>query len=201
LISFFNVILFCGGISLAAWLAFGVLLFQKNTRQGLRPITEYFLYSLGFYVVSAVTDYLLHQLDRQIFPQNILWIVTLAVVVAAFILGSETSIVAAYYVRRLGRGGLSEADIPPFKFVMQLTYLTTVSLICAISGFLTSLTFVGKTFFLLNVGVAICGAYGYAKSWRNPTLASRKRLTYPLIATLLWIIISIIMNLAFGWPM
>jgi|SRR5208282_451614 len=201
MITFFEIILLFVGISGSAWLAYSQLLFQKDTKQGLRPIAEYFLYSLGFYAVSAVTDYLLHRLDRLIFPWNIIWSVTLIVVVGAFILGSETLFVAGYYIRRLGRVGLSESDIPPFKFVMQLTYLTTVSLISAVSGFLTSLTYLGRAFFLLNVGIAIFGAYGYAKSWRSPTLASRKRLAYPLIVMLLWIIVSVIMNLAFGWPM
>ncbi len=204
MITFFEIILpFCA-ISGSAWLAYSQLLFQKDTKQGIRPIAEYFLYSLGFYMVSAVTDYLSHHLDRLIFPWNIIWIFTLIVVVGTFILGSETLVVAGYYVRRLGRAGqagLSEADIPPFKFVMQLTYLTTVSLISAVSGFLTSLTYIGRTFFLLIVVVAIVGAYGYAKSWRNPTLASRKRLAYPLLVMLLWIIVSVVMNLAFGWPM
>lgn len=202
MVPFFDVILIFGGIALSAWLAYGPLLLQRNpTLQGLRPISEYFIYSCGFYAVSAVTDYFLHHLDRLAFPWDILWVVTLIAVAGTFILGSETLFVAGFYVRRFGRTGLSESDILPFKSLMQLTLVGTISLISAVSGFLTSVTYVGRTYFTMNVGIALWGIYGYAKTWRNPSPASRKRLAYPIYTTFLWIIVSVIMNIAFGWPM
>jgi hypothetical protein len=196
LIAFFDLISFFAVASLFAWLGYGPLLSEEKASQGLGTLTDYFMFSFWFYAISAVSDYALH------LPQlaEIYRLLAGIIVASAFILGTETLLVASYYVREFGKTRFRKTDIPPFRFVMEMTYNLTLGAISVAAGYLTSISLVGRTYFPLILIISWYGAYKYARSWRKPDAKAKRLMTIPIIIIFLWIIVSVVMFILFGWP-
>jgi hypothetical protein len=200
LVTFFDLISFFGVASLFAWLGYGPLLSEQKASTGLGTLTDYFMFSFWFYAISAAFDYLhdLPHLEGSYVVAYHFW--TGIVVAGAFVLRTETLLVASYYVREFGKTLFTKTDIPPFSFVMEITYLLTFGGLSSAVGLLTSISYVGySTFTLLFVASCYYG-YKYARSWRKPDVKAKKGMTFPIVFTVLWLIISIVMFALFGWP-
>ena len=153
------------------------------------------MFSFWFYAISAVADYVLHHL------QGIAYFWTGVLVATTFVLGTETLLVATYYIRRFGKTGFDKIDVPPFSIIMTVTYSLTAGLISSAAGFhYFTISFVGQSFFVALVIGSWYGGYQYVKSWRKPSNKARLLMIYPVFATWLWIIISVVMFVLFGWP-
>jgi hypothetical protein len=194
LVTFFDVISFFAVASLFAWLGYGPLLSEKNASKGLGTLTDYFMFSFWFYGISAVVDYA----GQYVKGTTHSWMDILIAV--PFILGTETLLVATYYVRQFGKTLFKVTDMPAFSFVMEITYLQTLSVLSTIAGFLTSLTYVGRSNFVFWAIVSWYGAYRYAKSWRKPERKYLSWMTVTVLVTFLWLVVSEVMFVLFGWP-
>ncbi len=200
MVTFFDLISFLGVASLFAWLGYGPLLSEKKASTGLGTLTDYFMFSFWFYSISAGFDYL-HDLPHlQGIYVTVYHFWTGVVVAGTFILGTETLVVASYYVRKFGKTHFRETEIPAFSFVMEITYILTFAAISCAVGLSTVISFVGFwTFVVLFVG-AIYYGYKYAKSWRKPDKKARDGMIYPVFFTVGWLVLSLVMHWLFGWP-